>query len=162
MDARKHRKIAEAKRIFQQQPEQNEPRQFPNIFGIEGVTPTQRNVPMTSLPHLQAPVEPEDEPEPEAEPELEFEAEPEPEAEAVPQNAYQQAEQQALKNPNDLAAQEQYNSMTAQKLSGYGKPKHNTEVFLRTTEREKIVRRSMELASRRKVSTNSERPSFFE
>lgn len=143
MESRTIRRINAAKQIFQQPPIEYE---HPNIFGIEdtNLVPNQIHTTAVPLPHLQ-PVVPE------------HEIEHEPMHEEVPQNIYQQTEHAALLNPNDLAVQEQYNTMTTEKLSGGRKSYIDTEVFLRSQERQRIVKRCHELAKRRKISTDSEK-----
>jgi len=144
MDAKKYRRITLAKQDFLQAPEQHE---FSNVFGIEdtNVAPTKLPQSVAQLPHLQQPI-------------LEQSYH-----EQLPsQTEYQHVQEVAHANPNDILAQQQYHSMTQSKLSGMGKSTHHdTEIYLRRIERDKILRRSIELAKRRKISTASERPSFF-
>jgi hypothetical protein len=168
MDSRSYRRIAEAKRIFQQAPEKETV--TPNRFGLEErkVAAPIRNTPMSSLPHLQAPPVESGEPAPESEAHVNVPTAPATPAAQKPKptfdEAYERVKQAADANPDNETAQAVYQEMTKQKLglSGSGKPrKVDTEVFLRATERQKISQRSMELANRRKLSTASERPSFF-
>jgi hypothetical protein len=145
MESKTIRRINAAKQIFRQEPIEYE---RPNIFGIEdtNVAPTQVSAPLQQTEQVAVPEE-----------ELPEEVSQVPQ---VPQDAYQHTEQAALENPNDIAAQQEYNSMTAQKLSGGRKSKLDTEVFLRDQQKQRMINRSKELGLRRKISTDSEKPKY--
>jgi hypothetical protein len=141
MDSKIIRRINAAKEIFNQDPIEYE---HPNIFGIED-----RKVAPVPLPYQQPQYQQPQYQQPQYQ-------EPVP----VPQDAYQAAEYAALSNPNDIAAQQAYQALTAQKLSGGGRSQVKTEVFLRQQERSRVVKRSHELSLRRKIATASEKPKF--